>query len=195
MSAAAWPQLRTERLVLRAHVTSDVPALFAMLADAETMPFWSTPPHTDDSGARGMAAERATGEDGSVRFAVERRADGVLLGTCSLFLLDRQSRRGEVGYLLGAHHRGRGCMHEALLALLDHGFTAPNVSRVEADVHPGDAASLRVLERLGFTVGGLLRERSIVNPEVSDSVVLGLLAREWPASGPAGSRPSGRVGG
>ena len=52
---------------------------------------------------------------------------------------------------------------------------------LEADVDPKNASSLRILERMGFQREGLLRERWNVGGEIQDSVVLGLLAREWRA--------------
>lgn len=82
--------------------------------------------------------------------------------------------------------RSRDAMHrgEALRALLDHGFGALQLNRIEADIDPRNAASACSLERLGFTREGLLRERWIVDGEVSDTSLYGLLARQWRA-GPA----------
>ncbi len=70
-------------------------------------------------------------------------------------------------------------MDEALRGLLAYGFTELNLNRVEADIDPRNHASARSLERLGFTREGLLRERWIVDGEVSDTALYGLLRREW----------------
>jgi RimJ/RimL family protein N-acetyltransferase len=74
-------------------------------------------------------------------------------------------------------------MHEALLALLNHGFTDWGLNRVEADIDPRNLGSARVLERLGFRREGLLRQRWIVGDEVSDSAWYGLLRSEWRGAG------------
>ncbi len=50
--------------------------------------------------------------------------------------------------------------------------------RIDADVDPRNAASLRCIERLGFVREGFARERWVVAGEVQDSVLLGLLTRE-----------------
>jgi [ribosomal protein S5]-alanine N-acetyltransferase len=56
---------------------------------------------------------------------------------------------------------------------------------VGADAGTRNAASARVLEKLGFVREGTLREDCIVNGEVSDSWVYGLIRRQWrPSSGP-----------
>jgi len=50
---------------------------------------------------------------------------------------------------------------------------------VQAEADTRNAASARVLEKLGFVLEGTLREDCVVNGEVSDSWVYGLLRREW----------------
>jgi RimJ/RimL family protein N-acetyltransferase len=70
-------------------------------------------------------------------------------------------------------------MGEALAALIDHSFGVLRLRRLEADVDPDNASSLRILGRLGFQREGLLRERWSVGGGIQDSVFLGLLAREW----------------
>jgi RimJ/RimL family protein N-acetyltransferase len=70
-------------------------------------------------------------------------------------------------------------MHEALTALVEYAFTTLDLQRLEADIDPRNAASARTLERLGFQKEGHLRERWIVNGEISDTWWYGLLRREW----------------
>ena len=70
-------------------------------------------------------------------------------------------------------------MHEALCALLDYGFGVLDLNRVEADIDPRNTGSERTLRRLGFQLEGTLRERWIVDGEVSDTGLSGLLRRDW----------------
>ncbi|MGH8430561.1 MAG: GNAT family N-acetyltransferase, partial [Solimonas sp.] len=63
--------------------------------------------------------------------------------------------------------------------LFDFAFGTPNLRRLEADVDPRNANSLRILGKLGFRREGLLRERWNVGGEIQDTVFLGLLARDW----------------
>jgi len=74
---------------------------------------------------------------------------------------------------------GKGYMNEALNALVSHAFEVMRLRRLEADVDPRNAASIRTLERLGFQREGYLRERWHVNGEVQDAIFYGLLRREW----------------
>jgi RimJ/RimL family protein N-acetyltransferase len=63
--------------------------------------------------------------------------------------------------------------------LLAYAFDELDLRRIEADVDPRNAASIRTLERLGFRREGYLRERWRVNGEVQDALFYGLLRREW----------------
>ena len=72
-------------------------------------------------------------------------------------------------------------MNEALTAVVDYAFGPLGLRRLEADVDPANAASLRAVERLGFQREGLLKERWQVGETISDTVFLGLLSREWRA--------------
>jgi RimJ/RimL family protein N-acetyltransferase len=70
-------------------------------------------------------------------------------------------------------------MHEALQALIDYAFGPLGLNRIEADIDPRNSNSARSLERLGFRMEGVLRERWIVAGEVSDTGYYGLLRKEW----------------
>ncbi|NRF71785.1 GNAT family N-acetyltransferase [Aquincola sp. S2] len=173
--------LRTPRLLLRPMSTDDAPALFAVFSDPAVMRYRSLPPWTALEQAR-AAIDRdllAMARAEQLRLGIVLASEGLLIGTCTLFRLDEQSRRAEIGYALGSHAWGRGFMHEALTALLRHGFETLGLNRIEADIDPGNAASARSLERLGFQREGRLRERWIVNGEVSDAVMYGLLRADW----------------
>ncbi len=185
--------LRTPRLQLRPLRPADAPALFAIHADPEFARFWSSAPWTELAQAERLIAQDqldlAGGE--AIRLGIERREDGVLLGSCTLFKIHAMNRRAELGYGLGPAFWSQGYAREAVGALLDFGFADAGQSgqgglglhRVEADIDPENLGSARLLERLGFRREGLLRERWIVSGLVSDSAIYGLLQREWQARG------------
>jgi RimJ/RimL family protein N-acetyltransferase len=179
------PELSTSRLRIRRLTPDDVPSYFEVFSNADVMRYWSSPPLTE----RAQAEEKVAGilehyrKGDLFQLGVERKLDRQLIGTCTLHQIHEQNRRAEIGYALGRPFWGRGYMHEALVALIDHGFRVLQLHRLEADIDPRNEASARSLERVGFTREGLLRERWIVDGEVSDSAVYGLLAAEW--RGPA----------
>jgi len=183
--------LRTARLRLRPLGPADATALFEAFSDPRVMRYWSTPPWPSIDSAHDLVARdlKAMAAGEYVRLGIERLDDGRLLGNCTLFDLNAQSRRAELGYGLRHDAWGQGWMHEALVALLAFGFGELGLNRVEADIDPRNRASARSLERLGFRQEGHLRERWIVGSEVSDSALYGLLASDWRERLPAAGAP------
>lgn len=177
----AFPPVETERLRLRPLSQADVPAFFALFSDPDVTRYWSAPPMSGhEQAAAKLAAILTQYEIGDVlQMGVEYKADGVLIGTCTLHQIHRQNRRAELGYALGSAWWGKGLMHEALVAFVGHAFGHMMLHRLEADIDPRNIASAKSLERLGFQREGYLRERWIVAGEVSDSALYGLLARDW----------------
>ena len=99
--------IRTARLLLRKPVETDFYALHAIMADPETMRFWSTPPHADiEDTRRFLAAMIATPVGEGDEFVVE--CEGIVIGKLGMW------RSPEVGFLLSRTHWGRGLATEAL---------------------------------------------------------------------------------
>jgi RimJ/RimL family protein N-acetyltransferase len=176
-----FPTLRTERLLLRETVPGDVEGVFAMESDPVAMRYWNTPPMRDIEQAR-QSVERARSHFPNrvaIRWSIVRHEDGVFLGHASLFHFREESAVAEIGYGLARSYWKKGYMREALTAVIDYAFGALGARRLEADIDPRNESSLRALEQLGFQREGLLRERWQVGDEISDTALLGMLAREW----------------
>lgn len=175
--------LHTSRLTLRAPRPGDRDDLFALHSDADVMRYFSEPPWTDPARAAAQIAKDSAAfeREESFRFAMIDKQSGRMIGNCTLFALNAQNRRAEIGYALQRQHWGKGYMGEALRALLTHAFTDLDLNRLEADIDPRNAGSLDCLERLGFNREGLLPERWIVGGEVCDTVLYGMLRRNWEA--------------
>ncbi|MBC8022010.1 MAG: GNAT family N-acetyltransferase [Burkholderiales bacterium] len=173
------------RLRLRRMELTDVDALFAVYSNAEVARYLSYPPWKEKKQAEAWIARVFAGQErgSSLQLAVERKEDRAMIGTCTLFNCHEESRRAEIGYALHRSYWGAGYMHETLVALIDFAFKTLGLNRLEADIDPRNAGSRRSLERLGFKSEGRLRERWIVDGEVSDTEYLGLLSAEWNTEG------------
>ncbi len=181
IGAKTLPTVLGPRLALRALNERDIPSLFEIFSDSEVMRYWSHPPFTSESEAVAylQGAQRGFARRTLFQWGLCRRSDSALVGTCTLWQLDSQNRRAEIGFVLARRHWGRGFMTEGLTTLIDFSFGELGLRRLEADVDPGNAASIRLLERLGFVREGHMRERWLVAGEVADSLFFGLLEREW----------------
>lgn len=185
------PTLHTARLRLRPFTEADADPLFALHSSAEVLRYWDASPWNDRSRAdRFLAASRQMADDGTgARLAIDRVRDRAFVGWCSLTRWNPDYRSASLGYCLHKAAWGNGYATEAAHALLQWGFDTLDLNRVQAETDTRNQASARVLEKLGFVREGTLREDCIVNGEVSDSCVYGLLRREWrPASAPGRGR-------
>jgi [ribosomal protein S5]-alanine N-acetyltransferase len=180
---AELPTLTGSRLRLRQILVRDVPSLFAVFSDPAVMRYWSRPPMTHLDEALKLLENIDSGRrDGTLyQWGIAMRGDDRVIGTCTLFALNREHRRAEIGYALGSAHWGQGLAFEALRLSIAFAFSTMRLNRLEADVDPRNTPSLRLLERLGFVREGTLRERWRVNGEVQDSALFGLLAADFPA--------------
>ena len=191
------PTIETERLALRWLTPADGPALHAIFGDRDVCRYWSRPALADraEAAALQQEIEESFGRRSLFQWGVAERATGHVVGTCTLASLSQQHLRAEVGYALGRDAWGRGYMAEALPALINFAFGTLGLHRLEADVDPRNAPSVRLLERAGFAREGYLRERYHMLGEVQDAVLYGLLAPDWARRRVAPSPTARRVGG
>ncbi|MFC1437053.1 GNAT family protein [Streptacidiphilus sp. N1-10] len=183
----ATPTLHTARLRLRPFTDTDADALYALHSNTAVMRYWDSPPWSERSRADrfiatcGKMADEGTG----ARLAIDRASDGAFIGWCCLTGWNPDYRSASLGYVLDDAVWGHGYATESARALLQWAFGTLDLNRVQAEADTRNAASGRVLEKLGFVREGTLREDCIVNGDVSDSWVFGLLRREWrPAVAP-----------
>ncbi|NUT19807.1 MAG: GNAT family N-acetyltransferase [Hamadaea sp.] len=175
------PTLRTARLKLRPFEDTDADDLYAMHSNAFVLRYWDSPPWSEPERAgRFIAACRQMAEDGTgARLAVEHDSDGRFLGWCGLTRWNPEYRSASLGYCFTEASWGHGYATEAAHALLRWAFDTLDLNRVQAEADTRNLGSARVLEKLGFVREGTLREDCIVNGDVSDSWIYGLLRREW----------------
>lgn len=174
------PLLAGHRTRLRGIEDGDFDDYYALHADPRVMRYWSFPPwtHPDQAATPFATARSGRNPDRLLCWAIDA-GDGRLVGTVTLYAIERPHQRACIGYALHAGHWGRGLATEAVALALQHGFGTLGLHRVEADIDPRNHASCRLAERLGFTREGLVRERWYVAGERCDTALYGLLAHEW----------------
>lgn len=181
MDRERLPTINTSRLSLRWISAADVDDFFAIYSNPEVMRYWSTPPLPDRNAASKLISEIHDGFERRelLKWGIALRSDDTLIGSVTLFHLDVTHRRAEIGYALGRPYWGKGYMQETLRAVISYAFEVLNLHRIEADVDPRNAASIRTVERLGFQREGYLRERWQVNGEIQDAYFYGLIRPDW----------------
>lgn len=187
MNAENWnwgdelPRLIGPRLHIRALCWEDASGLFGVFGDPEVIKYWSSPQLKDLDAAGALIEEIGhlfeTRE--LFQWGVCSTATDEVLGTCTLCHLDMGNQRAELGIAIKSSAWGEGYAKEALDLLISFAFGELGLNRLEADVDPNNARSLGLFEGLGFKREGYLRERWQIAGEVQDTILLGLLRREW----------------
>lgn len=181
-----FPELETPRLLLREIGASDAPALFAIHGDADVMRWFGFDPLPDLSAAHNLIKVfdgwRRQPNPGT-RWGIQvKGGDPVLIGTCGLYGWNRNWRKCTIGYELARHAQSQGYMHEALVSALTWGFARMRLNRVEAEIHPDNAASIKLALRLGFVFEGRLRQAGYWGGQHHDMLQYSLLRSDWEAT-------------
>lgn len=178
-----FPTLHTLRLLLREITAADAPALLAIHGDAQAMRWFGTDPFTDLRQAEKLvetfAAWRKLPNPG-VRWGIALQDSDALIGTCGLFKWNRSWHCCTLGYELAQPAWGQGYMREALTAALDWGFAHMALNRIEAQVHPDNAASHKSVQALGFVYEGRIRQAGFWLGQYHDLLQYGLLRSDYP---------------
>ena len=164
-----WPVVvETERLVLRHPTGRDAPAIYDGYArDPDVVRYLTWRPHRSIADTFAYLDVLRSGWDAGTdrTWALTMRGEDQVIGMIGL---RPRGSKADIGYVLARPHWGRGLMTEAGRAIVDLAFADPAVYRVWAVCDADNAASARVMEKLGMTLEGTLR-RWIVHPNVSDA--------------------------
>lgn len=167
--------LSTERLELRPLEKSDLEDMLSIFSNPEVTKYYEVETMTEPA-----QAERLLGHFIAIgRLGIMLKGSGRVIGSCGLFAINQEYRSASLGYDLSREYWGRGIMTEALKALLGQGFHSTGLNRINALTYPDNAASIRVLSKLGFRTEGVLREFGFWKGSYHDMSLHALLKREW----------------
>ena len=114
--------------------------------------------------------------DQAYAFLVFRNEDHALLGGLTVANLRRGvAQAGSIGYWIGEPYARQGYMSAAMRALIPFAFQSLRLHRLEAACIPSNAASIRLLEKSGFTREGYAREYLCINGVWADHLLFGRL--------------------
>lgn len=144
-------------------------------------PAWSAEEMTEPSFRRRVRAYwREMRRGAALPLLVFRRGDDALLGGVNLTNIRYgASRAATVGYWIGAPYLRQGYGRAALLAVLEHAFETMGLNRVEAACQPENAASISLLENVGFRQEGLARDYLRINDVWRDHLLYALISADF----------------
>jgi RimJ/RimL family protein N-acetyltransferase len=143
------PEITTERLRLRGFRPDDLSAHRAAVDDDAAVTWAHRRLPLAGSLRRWADRLDAWEREGFGMWIVELAATGKIVGHAGLQRMDGTDEI-ELGYYLGVSAWGQGYATEAARACLRYGFETCGLARVVAVVRPDNAASRKVLDKLGF---------------------------------------------
>ncbi|MBI4927328.1 MAG: GNAT family N-acetyltransferase [Anaerolineae bacterium] len=178
-----FPPLETERLFLRSFTFADTDFVFQHFSNPAVAQYLlDEPPLTDIAQAQEIIEFFLEPEGKTYnRWGLFRKADQQCIGSCGFHKWDRRNARAEIGYDLSPDFWGQGLMAEALRAAIAHGFDHMQLNRIDALVYVENERSAKLLQRLGFTQEGVLRDYFCLDGKYYDHFLFSLLQREWKA--------------
>ncbi len=186
-------ELKGQRIILRELMQTDWAAIHAYASRPEVCRFQPWGPNTvEETTAFVEAAFTSAQERPRRRFAltVTLTEEDQVVGLVELNVRDAQFAVGEIAYVLHPDYWGRGLTTEAAGLLLRLGFETLGLHRIYATCDPRNLASARVMEKIGMQFEGRLRETMLLRDGWRDSLVYGILAREFARDGVIGHQDS-----
>lgn len=174
----SFPELHSDRLLLRQLNESDVNEIFFLRSDARVLKY-------QDRKAAASVDEAL--EWITLMASIQKKKEGIswaiclknnpqLIGTFNLWNFQKENYRAEVGYSLHPEWQGKGIMREAMKLCLDYAFKQIQLHSLEANVNPDNAASINLLQAHNFVKEAHFRENYYYDGKFLDSAIYSLLA-------------------
>ena len=171
-----YPTIETDRLVIRMVKRQDAKDLFELCRRPETSLFSLWSPHESLNETKEFISyqiNRYRKRD-CMFFVVEEKASGRVIGTCSYVSMDSNFKIAEIGYSILSDFWNQGFATEVADGLMGYAFNRIGVQRGFARVLPQNAASVRVLLKLGFEYEGTAKKGFYYKGNVDDVEVFGI---------------------
>lgn len=172
-----FPELETERLLLRRVNTNDIKEIFALRSNPETMKYIPRPLVKTNEDALehiAMIDIKIEANEG-INWAITLKDNPKLIGVIGHYRIKPEHYRAEIGYMLLPEYHGKGIVSEAVKEAVNYGFQVMKLHSIEAIIDPNNDASAKVLEKNGFIKEAHLKENEFYEGRFFDTVIYSLL--------------------
>ena len=174
--------IETERLILRPIQARDWRAIHRYASRPEVVRYLPHEPFTEDDAcafALRWSEQALKSDEWPEMLVVQRKADGRLIGHLPFEQFSPKYRTREIGWVFAPEYQGQGYATEAARAVLDLAFGKLGLHRMVATCDPRNAASYRVMEKLGMRREALHVKDVQIRGEWSDEYFYAILEEEW----------------
>ncbi len=154
------PTLMTERLMLRPMCVSDADDMYEYACWPEVTRYLLWSPHSSKAYTldylQYIESRYAVGD--FYDWAIVLRSENKMIGTCGFTKFGFENNMGEIGYVINPKYQGMGIAPEAAREVMRFGFEVLNLHRIEARFMQGNTHSEKVMQKLGMTFEGFLKD-------------------------------------
>lgn len=173
-SFTPFPELTTERLLLRKISIDDVAAIFFLRSDETVLQFIGKEPARSIKEAEEFIKQINTSIEinEAIMWAITLQNNpSKVIGTICYWRLQPENHRAEIGYALHPDYWRKGIMKEAIQKVLEFGFKTMKLHSVEARISLENLASAAVLTKTGFVKEARLKEEFFFRGEFLDTII------------------------
>jgi len=169
-----FPELETERLVLRRMTLPDVNDIFFLRSDEMVLQFIGKEPAKTLQEAEDFIKriDEGINANTNIMWAIALKTNpSKLIGTICYWNIQKQNFRAEIGYVLHPQFWRMGIMKETIHKIIEYGFNTMKLHSIEALIRADNAASAAALESTGFVKEGYLKEEFYYQGKFMDTII------------------------
>ncbi|MEZ5046138.1 MAG: GNAT family N-acetyltransferase [Chitinophagaceae bacterium] len=173
-----FPELSTERTLLKQMQISDAKAFYTMRSSPEMMKYISRPLHQSVEETEQFIQKiiDSIQQNEYINWGIFLKTNPeVLIGSIGFYRIKLEHYRGEVGYMLHHDYWKQGIMYEVLKTVVQYGFEKIKFHSIEADINPKNMASRALLLKAGFVKEAYFKENMFSNGVFEDSEIFSML--------------------
>jgi len=175
-----FPELRSDRLLLRRISITDKVKVFEGLSNKDVIRYYGVSYETLDSIQEQMDWYQDLEDSGTgLWWAITDIEDGTFYGACGLSDIDFEHLKAEVGIWILPDFWGKGLMSEATKLVLQYGFNRLSLHRLEANIEADNDVALKAFQKLGFKLEGTLRDSEIKGGKFISVHLIAMLRQEF----------------
>ena len=180
LNFSPFPEIKTEKLLLRRMTDADAPEIQFLRSDDRVMKYIDREKtkSLEEAVAFIQKVNANIDNNESIMWAITLQDNpNTLIGNIGFWRIMNQHYRSEIGYMLHPDFWNMGIMKESLLAAINFGFNEMKLHSIEAHINPENTASGVLLEKTGFIREAYFKEDFYFRGKFIDSAIYSLLAK------------------
>jgi ribosomal-protein-alanine N-acetyltransferase len=168
-----FPEIYSERIILRELSESDYSLLFEVYSNKKAMRYWDSETHNDESITLEMVhrMKNAWYKKQGVSWGIILRKSQKLIGQFSIHSWNIEEEKAKLDYIINPNYWSMGYGSEVLNLVVNFGLNELGLKNIIAEIDPNNIPSLTILEKYGFNLIKSIKNDLIINGVYHDTDV------------------------